>query len=109
MSLEPSLPKSIKVGGLLYVVEAGTDMPEDTAGEYSTKELYIHINPNNPPERQWSTLLHEIIHLVSAETGLGLKESAINALEFGLFQVLIDNDFQAAYADTRVRRETCSH
>jgi len=49
------------------------------------------------PDQQLDTLIHEIVHVISTDLGLGLSESTVSALAAGLCGVILDNPrlFQA--------------
>jgi Zn-dependent peptidase ImmA (M78 family) len=58
---------------------------------YKEQKIYIDNHLNNI-EKQESTLLHEIIHIIYDILGLKQDENVINLLEAGLYQVFKDND-----------------
>jgi hypothetical protein len=48
----------------------------------------IKLTKDFGKERMESTLLHEILHMLSDELNLGLTEHQVHVLEAGLYQVL---------------------
>lgn len=60
----------------------------------------IFLDPSTTRQKKEQTLLHEILHAISWQSGLvkilnddKLEENIINSLSFGLYQVLTDNNF----------------
>ena len=57
--------------------------------DYPTETIFILKDASE--RQQWSTLLHELIHLVGEVNGLNLSENSVLTLEVGLYQILTDN------------------
>jgi Zn-dependent peptidase ImmA (M78 family) len=91
------LPKKLKIAGRTFDVEyfdfdksvRGNNMD----GNCAHNKQHIQIDSTNHRQHQESTLLHEIIHLVSNSMNMDLKEEQVAQLETGLYQVLNDNGF----------------
>ena len=94
MQLDSRIPAKVKVGGLTFIVEADEALIHESSyqGTKSTTTGRIRLSPQLPPNLQCSTFLHELIHALADEMHLGLKEETVQRLEFGLFQVLADNN-----------------
>jgi len=60
-------------------------------GRCYVPDQVIRINSSMNIETQKSTLIHEILHVVSDCCGLDLTEQQINSLETGLYSVIKDN------------------
>ena len=91
------IPKDIKIGGIVYDIEFVNEINDDIHNaEYSGRVIYknskIKILGSYPVERQFRTLLHEIIHIIDEDLKIGFEENAICRLEAGLFGVLKDNN-----------------
>lgn len=63
----------------------------DQFGYLEEDENIIYITTDATEDQQWSTFLHELIHLVSLANGLNLSENTTLCLEGGLFQILKGN------------------
>lgn len=57
-------------------------------GRMDHRKQQIPINATIPCDGRDEVVLHEIIHRVSAEFDLGLKESQVNALSSGIYGFL---------------------
>ena len=88
-----SIPPRIKIGGHWLKVEF-QDRPTkayDKAGSANSFSNLIILNVELSPSKRWSCLLHEIIHELSWQLDLDLREEQISGIAEGLFQVLTDN------------------
>lgn len=91
------IPNSIRIGGIDYKVEIiseatdGINNEADYCGRVIFKEHKILILDSYPIEKQFKTLLHEIIHVLDEDLKIGFEENNICRLEAGLYQVLKDN------------------
>ncbi len=92
------IPTEIKIGGIIYDVEFVDAIEDDIhKPEFIGRVLFtdnkIKILNSYKKERQFRTLLHEIIHILDEDLKIGFEENEICRLEAGLFQVLKDNNF----------------
>ena len=91
------IPKEIRVGGIDYKIEHvkesldGINSEAVYAGRVMFKEHKILLLDSYPSEKQFKTLLHEIIHIIDEDLKIGIDEENICRLETGLYQVLKDN------------------
>jgi len=91
------IPDKIKIGGIdwkIELIKEATDDINDKAsymGRVLFKKHKILILNSYPIERQFKTLLHEIIHVLDEDLKIGFEENDICRLEVGLYQVLKDN------------------
>ena len=90
------IPKTIKIGGIEYSIELVEEAKDEVNGaEYIGRVLFkenkIKILSSYSEEKQYRTLLHEIIHVLDEDLKVGLEEKDICRLEVGLYQVLNDN------------------
>ena len=85
------VPASVRVGAVRYKILASKE-PDGNArfAETNHVECEIRIAPTATRGHLPSTLLHEIIHAVSDQYGVGLKESQVKQVANGLAQALID-------------------
>lgn len=60
--------------------------------DFPTETIFILKNASERQQR--STLLHELIHLVSEVNELNLGEHTVLSLESGLFHILKDNNIK---------------
>jgi len=73
------------------LTESPSDWSENGMGRCCVKTQTIRINKNMPPENRNKVLLHEIIHAIADENGIGLTETQTSVLATGLFAFLRDN------------------
>jgi hypothetical protein len=67
---------------------------EALLGLCATDDLTIQLEENQPPSLLRETVLHEIIHAIASQFGLGeenTEEQWANAIGVGLLQVLRQN------------------
>jgi hypothetical protein len=89
-----SWPTSVKVGAVEYSVAEVAGLRLDGAemcGLCRVGPCQIEVKADMPAARARETLLHEVIHAVNSEYGIGLKERQVQALGTALVQVLRDN------------------
>lgn len=93
----------MKAYGLIWNVKAlknhpdlktemeGGDEEESKFGVCNTARGEILISTRFKEDQQQSSLLHELIELVSTSTGLNLSENIVKTLESGLYHIIHDN------------------
>jgi len=91
------IPGEIKIGGIIYTIELIDEVIDDMhnaefTGRVIFKENKIKILKSYPVERQFRTLLHEIMHIIDEDLKIGFEENAICRLEVGLYSVLKENN-----------------
>lgn len=96
------IPSKIRIIGFEWKVKEDKDVAYEGAihGATHTMSQTIFLEPANTVQKQEQTFLHEIMHAIWWQTGLGkrysekreLEEEVISALSNGLYQVLKDND-----------------
>lgn len=94
-----SLPKTIKIGGILYDVATKDLSAYDTDGQYRMgnqheSKALIEIREEMPNQKKEQTLIHEMTHAMFCEMGIEDDEDLVNRIGLILYQVLKDNDFQ---------------
>ena len=57
-------------------------------GEWVAVDLDVHLNPDNDPEMQAETLIHEFTHAVSTFCHMNLSERQVQMLGQGLSELL---------------------
>lgn len=97
------LPKILKIGGFIWKVEERDDVTRQSNvwGTTHCHTQTIYLEPNLSEQKKWQTLLHETLHAVYWQCGLGedkaipeeAEEKIIHALSMGMYQVLKDNRF----------------
>lgn len=100
------LPQSIKIGGFNWVVELSKDVSNQGSVYGSThhSSQKFFIEPGLTEQKQSQTLIHEILHAIWWQSGLGkiydsketkdVEETVVHALSMGLHQVMKDNNLQ---------------
>lgn len=81
----------IKLLSHLYRVVFTKSALTDPVGTTSIADDTIRVRDDVPVELQRTTLLHEVIHLISDHLHLELTEAQISGLSCGMKGVLIDN------------------
>jgi Zn-dependent peptidase ImmA (M78 family) len=66
----------------------------DNMGLSNMAKCEIHINKNLPEDQKNDTLLHEIIHMISDELCVKLKEDQITILATALYCIFKENEFR---------------
>ena len=87
-------PKSIKIFGVDYkikLVNHNDIFSNEQDGMLNWKEQTIYIQANYPVNQQYKILLHEIIHVISADLLLNFNEQLVEQLATSLFAILSDN------------------
>jgi len=61
-------------------------------GRCNTIDCQIMIRGNMPDANRRSTILHEVLHIISAKMSLDLSEAQVSALEAGLYPLIANNE-----------------
>lgn len=88
------IPKSVKVGGMVYTVNITDVLANGMAyiGETNPEGAVINIRDGIDPNRQCSTFIHELIHAVATHLGyVEHDEKKIDELANALYAVIVDN------------------
>lgn len=90
------IPDKIRIMGSDYKVlrrkQERTTGEEQLTGRIMPDARIIWIDSNLPEDTQKQTFLHEIIHAALIHTGHDIPEGLTVALEYGLFQIINDNE-----------------
>lgn len=90
------LPKTIKIGGLIYKVEHKEDLQGKNGewGHIAYKEVAIRLDNNMTDQLTDQTFIHEMTHGILVEAGYNdHEEQMADRIGKVLYQVLKDNDF----------------
>lgn len=98
--------KFIWIGPLIYTIEdvpnlLGTGKDGNLVqffGLVDFGDQVIKLEENVSPERQYITLWHEIVHVILEQAGQDIPESAVEALGYGIAQVIKENPWMGIYA-----------
>jgi bifunctional DNase/RNase len=83
---------SAKILGYTYRVDRAQDIQELGAmGDFNANKQIIRIAGNLHSQQAQSTMIHEMIEAINYALELKLEHNAIQSLEAGLYQALIDN------------------
>ena len=98
------IPKKIKIGAQKITVKTVDTLGDDDMGAFfpGTNELLLarKVSYGVIPEDQMAdTFLHEIIHAVNRNFGIGLTECQTAGLAGGLLQVIRDNNLDFLNTD----------
>lgn len=96
------IPKTLKIGPFIWDIEENKDIAQEGAcfGSTHSYSQKIFLDPGQLEEKKAHTLVHEFMHAIWWQSGLGvrynknqkdLEEEVISALSFGVYQVLKDN------------------
>jgi hypothetical protein len=97
------IPKQVKIGGFLWTIEENdkVSIEGNVFGSTHCVKQRIFLDPNETQQKKEQCLLHEIMHAIFWQTGLNerikkpehlTEEELIQALSFGVYQVLKDNN-----------------
>ena len=87
------IPKQIKAFGYKYPIKRVKKIKGGFTAEINHKTQVIQLTNYGTKERQEEALLHEILHLISCEQGLKLKEKVVERISQGLYHIFQDNNF----------------
>ena len=92
------IPKSVSVLGKTYTVKHKTPPGRRKHyGSCESRHTTLYVSPKQSKCNKSDTLLHEILHAVSEEMQLGLKEHQVRLGATALYAVLRDNPTLVAY------------
>jgi len=89
----------VKVGGMTYTVLYKSDVNIDGVKRYDTcdrENMVIEIRDSMNKPLTDLTLIHEIVHAIDFEYCIDMTESQVEQMANGLYQVLVDNEFEEA-------------
>lgn len=106
--------KFIWMGPLLYTIEevpnlVGTGSNGNLAqfyGQVDFGEQVIKLEQNVSPERQYITLWHELVHVILEQAGQDIPETAVEALGYGIAQVIKENSWMGVYGFPKPEKTT---
>lgn len=84
------IPKQLKVGGHLFqvIIEKKSELGENDLGMTDKTKNIIYISEELSESQKYSTLIHEIFHIINAT----LEHNLLDSLSEQLYQVLSDNN-----------------
>lgn len=97
------IPTNLKIGGFDWTVEKNQHVANEGSvfGTTHTHTQKFFLDPSTTDQKNEQTLIHEIVHAVMWQSGLGkrldrfndnkLEEEIVQSLSMGLYQVLKDN------------------
>ena len=98
VGIVPSLPKSVRVGPLVYTIKRWSPMASSNAEAYGICDrttCVILVREDLSPQKAAETLWHEVLHAAYHGAGLTVgehfEERTVNALTFTTLQVIKDN------------------
>ena len=88
------LPRSIKIDGEKWTIKKvkPSGLDDQYIGRTNFPNHFIAVDTTIAPDRQANTMLHELIHVVSTNRGIALKERQVESLTNGIFAAIRDND-----------------
>lgn len=104
------IPKRIKIGPHRYTIhEVGKEWSEDqdAHGKTNTNTHEIWINTTYTTSHILDTLIHELLHAIWNQYGLGEKEeeeTVVHRLSTGWTQVMSDNQHLVKYINQSLKR-----
>lgn len=85
----------IRIAGIEYeIIEFDGDFDRECMGREVYDKAKIYIRKDMPDGKKFETLLHELFHIVYANSYLkpgDEEERVVGALSTGLYQILADN------------------
>lgn len=92
------IPERVKIGPYTYRVERVPGLRDDEDrnlplhGDVDTAKKLIRLDADDPPEQQFTTLIHECIHALDCDfLKLGLSEKQVKRLGVGLGALLLES------------------
>ena len=96
------IPKELKIGGFTWTIEENEKVAVEGniyGSTHHTKQRFF-LDPNTTQQKKEHTVIHEAMHAIWWQSGLGiryketpkLEEEVISAVSMGIYQVLKDND-----------------
>jgi hypothetical protein len=86
---------SIKIGAFLFSVQSFPNLKDDedkrVDGYLDHSKSEILLDAELGSQAHLSTLLHEVVHEIAIQSGQDLNEGQVDAMAFGVIQVLKDN------------------
>lgn len=86
-------PCKLRILGKTWDVIFGNPRNDGELGECLSEPQIITIKEGLKDEQEASTLLHECIHAIDYQLGLGLTERQVLGLETGIYDLLHDPQF----------------
>lgn len=94
----------VTIGSLDYEVTEITDLRDEGRklhGEIEYGQQAIRLEEGNKPQFKRVTLLHEIVHGIFENAGQPQNEQTVDAVAYGIDQVLRDNEWLRKLYDRR--------
>lgn len=92
------LPRKVRVKRKSYKVKYPTELVCESRGELhgavTFRDKLIEIAKDEDLEEMESTIIHELLHALSHEYRLGLKEDKVIKIEKALYQLFKDNGWK---------------
>jgi len=92
------IPPKLKIGAHEYDVIRRDDMDDEDFGSCRQRKLKIFINDNVPQSLQEETMIHEALHSIYMQLGMGTpqgddkEEQEVQALGHAIYQFLKDKN-----------------
>ncbi len=92
-----NIVSSVKVGGVQYRIVYISDLRDDDGkldGRIHHGKAVIQVEDEQSQHGKSQTILHEIVHAIHTQMGrpkLSKDEGYVDALAYGIYQVLRDN------------------
>jgi len=91
MSKEKEYTLKLLSHEIQVVIEDPGDWAEGSMGRANLMQQKVHINSSMPKDARDSTLIHELVHLISDMNSLELTEIHVDVISTGFFSFLRDN------------------
>ena len=106
----PQQQQAIDLFGYSYSIDQSKTYDEIGAfGRYHSRLQKIQIAKDISNNQKESTLLHEVLHLISFHLQLDLSENQVAGLETGLYEFLQSNDIFSLNGKEKVIRRPKQH
>jgi len=95
------MPKKLKVNKQVYKIKIKHKIKDKDGTRYWGRAIHsqrkIFVEGANCQDQKQQTLMHEIIHIIGLQSGHNLKEGQIDALAYGLINVIRSNEWFKDY------------
>lgn len=99
-----STPCLVRVLGKEYRTVFGAQLETGVLGEHDQMKGEVRVTGGLPHDEERETLLHELIHAIDEQIGIGLTEKRVRQLSVCIYALVRDNPGLAKYLSAKAGR-----